>query len=172
MGNSLAVGLLLGLLGSGPLAAQEEPSRVELYGGYYYGRFNINANVSGIAPSETFNGNGGGGQLEYKANKWLGFVNFGSHRRRVSTHFSGHSSAAYNSRKPATSPQLSLSIFAIPSVSSNPFPTHYPRQSRIPHRIPIAHRVRRKQQSLSQVPPRTFTCAEPTSCPAGPAIKY
>ena len=58
-----------------PLArAQEKPSKVELYGGYYCGRFNVNANVSGVAPSQTFNGNGGGGQLEYNTNKWLGFV--------------------------------------------------------------------------------------------------
>ena len=28
----------------------------------------------GVAPSETFNGNGGGGQLEYNANNWLGVV--------------------------------------------------------------------------------------------------
>ena len=75
MRNSLAVGLLLGLLGTVPLAkAQVEPSKIELYGGYYYARFNINANVSGVAPSETFNGNGGGGQLEYNANRWLSFV--------------------------------------------------------------------------------------------------
>ena len=75
MRKSLAVGLLLGLLGTAPLAkAQEEPSKVELYGGYYYARFNVNANVPGIAPSATYNGNGGGGQLEYNANRWLGVV--------------------------------------------------------------------------------------------------
>jgi hypothetical protein len=50
MRKSLAVGLLLGLLGTAPLAkAQEEPSKVELYGGYYYARFNVNANVPGIS---------------------------------------------------------------------------------------------------------------------------
>ena len=75
MPKSLTVGLLLGLLGSVPLVkAQEELSKVELYGGYYYVRFNVNANLPGVAPSATFNGNGGGGQLEYNANRWLGVV--------------------------------------------------------------------------------------------------
>ena len=75
MRTSIAVGLLLGLFGTVPLAkAQEEPPTVELYGGYYYARFNINANLPGVAPSETFNGNGGGGQFEYNTNNWLGVV--------------------------------------------------------------------------------------------------
>ena len=75
MRTSIAVGLLLGLFGTVPLAkAQEEPPTVELYGGYYYARFNINANLPGVAPSETFNGNGVGGQFEYNTNNWLGVV--------------------------------------------------------------------------------------------------
>jgi hypothetical protein len=73
--KSLAVGLLLELLGTVPLArAQDEPSKVDLYGGYYYGRFNVNANVPGIARSATYIGKGGGGQLEYSAKNWLGVV--------------------------------------------------------------------------------------------------
>ncbi len=75
MRKSLAVGLLLGLLGTVPLAkAEEEPSKVDLYGGYYYARFNVNANVPGIAPSATYIGKGGGGQFEYNAKNWLGVV--------------------------------------------------------------------------------------------------
>jgi peptidoglycan-associated lipoprotein len=75
MSASFAVGLLLGLLGTVPLAkSQEEPSKVDLYGGYYYARFNVNANVPGIAPSATYIGKGGGGQLEYNAKNWLGVV--------------------------------------------------------------------------------------------------
>ncbi len=75
MRKSLAVGLWLGLLGTVPLAkAQEEPSKVDLYGGFYYARFNVNANVPGIAPSATYIGKGGGGQLEYNATKWIGVV--------------------------------------------------------------------------------------------------
>ena len=75
MMRSFVVGLLLAIFGIVPLAkAQEEPSGLELFGGYYYARFNVNANVPGVAPSETFNGNGGGGQVEYNANRWLGVV--------------------------------------------------------------------------------------------------
>jgi outer membrane immunogenic protein len=54
--------------------AQYEGPRLEAFGGYYYARFNVKANVPGVAPSETFNGNGGGGQLEYNPNRWLGVV--------------------------------------------------------------------------------------------------
>jgi outer membrane immunogenic protein len=75
MTKSVVVGLLLALLGTLPLAkAQEEPSKFELYGGYYYVRFNINANLPGVAPSATYNGYGGGGQFEYNANHWIGVV--------------------------------------------------------------------------------------------------
>jgi hypothetical protein len=49
--KSPAVGLLLGLLGTVLLAeAQEEPSKFDLYGGYYCARINLNAKVPGIAP--------------------------------------------------------------------------------------------------------------------------
>ena len=75
MKKSLAIGLWLGLVGTVPLAkAQEEPSKVDLYGGYYYARFNVNANVPGIAPSATYIGKGGGGQFEYNVENWLGVV--------------------------------------------------------------------------------------------------
>jgi len=66
---------LLALLAAAPpVKAQEQAPKLEVYGGYYYARFNVNANVPGIAPSPTYNGNGGGGQLEYNANRWLGVV--------------------------------------------------------------------------------------------------
>lgn len=75
MRKSLAVSLLLGLLGTVPLAkAQEEPSKFDLYGGFYYARINVNANVPGMAPSATYIGKGGGGQSEYNVNNWLGVV--------------------------------------------------------------------------------------------------
>ena len=74
MRESLAVGLLLGLLGSVLLKAQEEPSKFDLYGGYYYARFYVNANVPGIAPAATYIGQGGGGQLGYNPKNWLGVV--------------------------------------------------------------------------------------------------
>ena len=75
MNKTVALVLLLGLLATArPMRAQEQASKLEVYGGYYYARFNVNASAVGGAPSETFNGNGGGVQLEYNANNWLGVV--------------------------------------------------------------------------------------------------
>ncbi len=75
MNKSFAIFLLLALFAAAPpVKAQEQAPKLEVYGGYYYARFNVNANVPGIAPSATYNGNGGGGQLEYNANRWLGVV--------------------------------------------------------------------------------------------------
>ena len=75
MKKSFAIVLALALLAiAGPMMAQESPSKFEVYGGYYYARFNVNASAAGGAPSETFNGNGGGVQLEYNSNHWLGVV--------------------------------------------------------------------------------------------------
>jgi outer membrane immunogenic protein len=73
--KSCAFLLLLSLFGAAQFVkAQEQASKLEAYGGYYYVRFNVNASAAGGAPSETFNGNGGGVQLEYNANNWLGVV--------------------------------------------------------------------------------------------------
>src|SRR5215469_1831564 len=75
MRNSLVVLLLFFAADVAPaLRAQNEPSRLELYGGYDYIRFNINTNVNGQPPSQTFNGNGGSGQLVFNANSWLGIL--------------------------------------------------------------------------------------------------
>src|SRR5271163_2964952 len=64
--------VLFVILGSAPqVKAQDEPSKLDLYGGYDYVRFNINSGVSGQPPSQTFNGNGGGGQLVYNVNNWF-----------------------------------------------------------------------------------------------------
>lgn len=71
---SLSSVLCLFLFAASPVKAQDQPPKFEAYGGYYYARFNINANAPGIAPSATYNGNGGGGQLEYNVNRWLGVV--------------------------------------------------------------------------------------------------
>src|SRR6202041_2391630 len=75
-------------------------------------------------------------------------ANFGSHRRRVSTHLYNHSPAPSNSQKPATSRPTFTSIFPIQSVFSSPLSALYPRPSNNLNRIPIAHRVRRKRQRL------------------------
>jgi hypothetical protein len=75
MRTSLTVMLLFAAISAAPaLWAQEEPSKLELYGSYDYVRFNINAKVSGQPPSQTFNGNGGGGALMYNVNNWLGVL--------------------------------------------------------------------------------------------------
>jgi len=75
MRNSLAVALLVSAMGTAPtLRAQQDPSKIELYGGYNYVRFNVNANVSGQPPLQTFNGNGGGGDLAYSVNSRLSAV--------------------------------------------------------------------------------------------------
>ena len=47
---------------------------LEVYGGYYDARFNVNADVPGLAYSAAYNGNGGGGEIEYNVNHWLGAV--------------------------------------------------------------------------------------------------
>jgi opacity protein-like surface antigen len=74
MRNSFAVVMLFAAVGAGPLWAQEQPSAFDAYAGYTYSRFNVNANAPGIAPSASYNGNGGGGQIEYNVNRWLGAV--------------------------------------------------------------------------------------------------
>lgn len=75
MRNSRAVVLLLAVLSLVPsLRAQEDSSKFELYGGYNYVRLNVNANVSGQPPSQTFNANGGGGDFQYSVNNWLGVL--------------------------------------------------------------------------------------------------
>jgi hypothetical protein len=75
MRNSLAVVLLLAAISSAPSVwGQDDLSKLELSGGYNYVRFNINAKVSGQPPSQTFNGNGGGGELMYNVNSWLGVL--------------------------------------------------------------------------------------------------
>ena len=85
-------------LGSSPPRspkAQEQPSKIEVYGGYYYARFNVNADVPGIAPSATYNGTGGGGQLEYDANRWLGVVGDLSGFRATSSGSGSFAGAAF-----------------------------------------------------------------------------
>ena len=75
MKNSLAVVSLFAAISAAPgLWAQDEPSKLELYGGYDYVRFNVNARVNGQPPSQTFNGNGGGGELVYNVNNSLGVL--------------------------------------------------------------------------------------------------
>jgi hypothetical protein len=71
MRHSLVLAVLLVFCVSPALLAQDL-QRLELYGGYDYVRFNVNANVSGQPPSQTFNGIGGGGDLGYNMNSRFG----------------------------------------------------------------------------------------------------
>jgi hypothetical protein len=61
MENIFTVVLLFAAMLLAPRVRAQEVSKFELYGGYDYVRFNINSNVSSQPPSQTFNGNGGGG---------------------------------------------------------------------------------------------------------------
>lgn len=75
MRHILAVVLFLASISAAPaLRAQDQLPKFELYGGYDYVRFNINANVVGQPPSQTFNGNGGGGEFMFNVNKWVGVL--------------------------------------------------------------------------------------------------
>jgi hypothetical protein len=75
MRNLVAVVFLFAAIGAAQaVRAQDEASKMELYGGYDYSRFNINSNVSGQPPSQTLNGNGGGGQMAFNVTQWLGVL--------------------------------------------------------------------------------------------------
>lgn len=75
MGNARGLVLLVLVMSTAPpLWAQEQAAKLELYGGYDYIRFNIKSKVSGQPPSQTFQGNGGGGELVYNVNHWLGVL--------------------------------------------------------------------------------------------------
>jgi opacity protein-like surface antigen len=67
--------LLFGILGMElPAKAQDDSPRFEAYAGYDYTRFNATNDVTFVPPSQSVNGNGGSGQLEFNANGWLGIV--------------------------------------------------------------------------------------------------
>jgi opacity protein-like surface antigen len=75
MRMSSSVILLLGILGIAlPAGAQDELPRFEAYAGYDYTRFNATNDITFVPPSQSVNGNGGSGQLEFNANRWLGIV--------------------------------------------------------------------------------------------------
>jgi len=90
MQKLFVIGVLLAMFGAVSAAKAQEMSKLELYGGYDYMRFNVNARVVAFPPSESFNGNGGSGQLEYSANNWLGIVgDLGGYGFRNSTSLVG-----------------------------------------------------------------------------------
>jgi opacity protein-like surface antigen len=67
------------LFAASPAFAQNDQDetvtpQAEIYAGYYYVRFNVSVNGNPFPAPGGFNGNGGGGQLEYNVTKWLGIV--------------------------------------------------------------------------------------------------
>lgn len=73
MRHTFRVVLLIAVLGSAPLVkAQEETSKLDLYGGYDFVRYNANPRINGLPPSESFNANGLGAQIAYNPTLWLG----------------------------------------------------------------------------------------------------
>jgi hypothetical protein len=75
MRNSLAFVVLAVAIGSAQsVKAQDQAPKLEVYGGYDYVRFQINSDVNGQPPSQTYNANGGGGELTYNLTNWLGVL--------------------------------------------------------------------------------------------------
>ena len=73
MRNPFIVALLLLISVSAP-TAMAQGSKLDLYGGYDYVRYNVNPRISGLPPAELFNANGASGQVAYYPNSWLGLV--------------------------------------------------------------------------------------------------
>jgi hypothetical protein len=75
MKRTFGIFALLAAFSVAPLAyAQDETPKLELYTGFEYLRFNVKAKVANFPPSASFNGYGGGGNLEYNVNNWFGLV--------------------------------------------------------------------------------------------------
>jgi len=79
MKRSLGCLVFLVLFGFAPLARAQEGSqraapRVELYAGYDFLHTDVNSESGGVYSHATYNLNGGGGQLIYNLNNWLGVV--------------------------------------------------------------------------------------------------
>jgi hypothetical protein len=64
----LAIGFAL------PAKAQDVANRFEAYAGYDYMRDNATNDITRMPPSQSVNGNGASGQLEFNATPWLGVV--------------------------------------------------------------------------------------------------
>ena len=57
-----------------PLGKAQDSSKVDLYGGYDYVRYNASPRINGVPPSESADANGMSGQFIYKPYRLLGFV--------------------------------------------------------------------------------------------------
>lgn len=70
----VALFCLASFIAAPKLRAQEEAAKLELSPNYSYILFNIDSRVSGQPPSQTFNANGGTGEVVYNPTNWLGLV--------------------------------------------------------------------------------------------------
>ena len=75
MKNSVGLVVLILVMGFAlPAKAQDVTPKFEGYAGYDYMRDNAVNDITQMPPSEAVNGNGGSGQLEFNATRWLGVV--------------------------------------------------------------------------------------------------
>jgi hypothetical protein len=75
MKNLSGLVVLILVIGFGlPAKAQDLTPRFEAYAGYDYTRDNAVNDITHVPPSQSVNGNGGSGQLEFNATPWLGIV--------------------------------------------------------------------------------------------------
>jgi outer membrane immunogenic protein len=75
MKNSFRLLVLILVIGFAlPAKAQDVTPRFEAYAGYDYMRDNATNDITRVPPSQSVNGNGGSGQLEFNATSWLGVV--------------------------------------------------------------------------------------------------
>ena len=75
MKNTSGLAVLILLMGFAlPAKAQDVTPRLEAYAGYDYMRDNATNDITHVPPSQSVNGNGGSGQLEFNATRWLGIV--------------------------------------------------------------------------------------------------
>jgi opacity protein-like surface antigen len=66
--------LLLLIAFAPPAEAQDATPKFEAYAGYDYMRDNATNDITHLPPSQSVNGNGASGQLEFNSTPWLGVV--------------------------------------------------------------------------------------------------
>ena len=74
MWKPLGFALLSALLVSALPVKGQEASKLDLYEGYDYVRYQADPRVSGVPPSESFNANGVSGQIAYNPTDWSGLI--------------------------------------------------------------------------------------------------
>jgi opacity protein-like surface antigen len=74
MQKAIVVALLVALFWTLSPTKAQETSKVDLYGGYDYVRYNASPRISGVPPSESANANGLSGQFTYSPYSLLSLV--------------------------------------------------------------------------------------------------